>query len=302
MPQISRLNFWIPVSDLSVAKSFYESVFGWRVFSFDEKYQDMLLWSTDAKEKTQGRLLTCGGFHKTDTKASVAHPLEESFRLYLCVEDIDAKLLEIENLGGKTVQSKLAIPTDPSGGSNAAFIDPLGTPMYLYQPGSMDMMRRHLGAPGPGDGAMIAHVELPYAPSTGSAGDPTAHMRSFYEKVFGWTWMDMGGYWIWTWGGDRAIAGSPDLTHVTVNGGMWELPKVPSTNGTGGGQAASNIHMHITVNSIEEIEHKIREAGVGGSVVDGFRRGDPKYGVTGLVIDPSGNKVYLTQPATAQTA
>ncbi|KXS10295.1 hypothetical protein M427DRAFT_183790 [Gonapodya prolifera JEL478] len=101
---ISRLNAWIPVADLARAKSFYEAVFGWRVFPLDPNYPQMLIWTPDAKDKNEGLLLPTGGFFETD--AAKATGVRSGVKIYLLAENIEEKLKEIEKHGGKCLQGK----------------------------------------------------------------------------------------------------------------------------------------------------------------------------------------------------
>jgi predicted enzyme related to lactoylglutathione lyase len=105
----------IPAPDLEKAAEFYSKVFGWKVDM--EPEMDYALWSPG--EEGVG-----GGFAKSDK------PATEGVLLHIGVEDIEAKLREIEAAGGKTVTSKTKISDEY--GYYAEFTDVFGNKLGLW--------------------------------------------------------------------------------------------------------------------------------------------------------------------------
>jgi len=103
----------IPVTDLAEAREFYSRVFGWR---FNERL----------------------GFTLFETGTSVGGSLRKVDRvesggilLYIGVDDVDKKLEEIEEAGGRVVRGKAPIPMV---GWDALFEDVCGNASYLFTP------------------------------------------------------------------------------------------------------------------------------------------------------------------------
>lgn len=105
----------IPVTDLKKAKDWYSKVFGWKVDLIPE--MNYALFDTGTPPG--------GGFNKSD-KVEVGGCV-----FYICVDDIDNKLREIESAGGKTVVKKTEIPQF---GWNAIFTDIFGNVLGLFTP------------------------------------------------------------------------------------------------------------------------------------------------------------------------
>jgi predicted enzyme related to lactoylglutathione lyase len=106
----------IPVTDFEKAKKFYSKVFGWTIPLIDER-AGYALFDTGTPPN--------GGFNK------VAKVTPSQIQIYLMVDDIEKKLQEIENAGGKKVTETSAIP---SFGWEAKFSDVFGNVLGLFKP------------------------------------------------------------------------------------------------------------------------------------------------------------------------
>src|SRR5574341_1917092 len=106
----------IPVKNMKRAKDWYGKIFGWTFQDYDKTYS---LWNAPAGGVGGGLYLV----KKMPAKASV--------RAYLEVEDVDAKLKEIKKSRGKVTREKAEVP---GFGWWAAFRDPQGGELYLWQP------------------------------------------------------------------------------------------------------------------------------------------------------------------------
>lgn len=105
----------IPAPDLDKASEFYTKVFGWKVQMMPE--MNYALWSP-------GDEGVGGGFSKN-------YPINtDGILIHIGVEDIEAKLAEIEDAGGKTVTSKTKISDEY--GFYAEFTDISGNKMGLW--------------------------------------------------------------------------------------------------------------------------------------------------------------------------
>jgi len=106
----------IPSTDFEKSKEFYSKVFSWKV----EILPDMsyALWSPPDEEDGGG------GFAKADK------PATEGVALYIDVDDIEAKLSEIEAAGGKTITPKTKISDEH--GYYAEFTDSLGNKLAIW--------------------------------------------------------------------------------------------------------------------------------------------------------------------------
>jgi len=106
----------IPAPDLEKAKEFYSKVFGWKVDM--EPEMDYAVWSPPDEDAVGG------GFSKS------AKPSTEGALLHIGVDDIGAKLREIEAAGGKTVTPKTKISDE--WGYYAEFLDVFGNKLGLW--------------------------------------------------------------------------------------------------------------------------------------------------------------------------
>ncbi|MFQ6129087.1 MAG: VOC family protein [Thermoplasmata archaeon] len=108
---------WVEVRtrDLEKARSFYENLFRWKISG--KKNEDFAYWHIDTGEKPEG-----GMWRMPQDK-----PL--GILVYIAVEDIDATLEKVEELGGK-----VTLPKSPAGNSfRAEFEDPDGNTFGLWQ-------------------------------------------------------------------------------------------------------------------------------------------------------------------------
>ena len=103
----------VPVTDLNKAEEFYSKVFGWKVNIIPQL--NYALFETGSPPG--------GGFNKVDKVK------EGGVLLYIGVDDIEEKLKEIENAGGKTVEKATEIP---GFGWEAKFQDVFGNMLGLY--------------------------------------------------------------------------------------------------------------------------------------------------------------------------
>lgn len=101
----------IPVTNLEKAKEFYSKVFGWRIY---EKL-GFTLFESGA---------TIGGSFNKVNKVNAGGCL-----LYIAVDDIEKKLKEIEQAGGKVLRRKTKIAGI---GWDALFEDVFGNVLYLF--------------------------------------------------------------------------------------------------------------------------------------------------------------------------
>lgn len=105
----------IPVTNMKRAKDWYGKVFGWTFQDFDKEYS---MWNAPGGGTGGGLVLV----KKIPAKSAV--------RAYIEVGDVDAKLKEIKKARGTVVHPKAEVP---SFGWWAAFKDPQGTELYLWQ-------------------------------------------------------------------------------------------------------------------------------------------------------------------------
>ncbi len=118
------VHFEIPVDDVDRARAFYKDAFGWQINPVpDMDYT--LVGTTPADE--QGRPKEPGSINGglAVRQAPINHPL-----ITVDVDDIDAALPRIEQLGGKTVAPKMPIGDM---GFAAYFADSEGNVLGLFQ-------------------------------------------------------------------------------------------------------------------------------------------------------------------------
>jgi len=106
----------IPAANRQDAGKFYADLFGWEIQHMEE-----MSYTTFKTGDGLG-----GGF--PDAGGDFAKP--DHVLIYIDSDDIDADLKKIEAAGGKTVHPKAEIP---GFGSWAAFTDPTGNTIGLYQ-------------------------------------------------------------------------------------------------------------------------------------------------------------------------
>jgi predicted enzyme related to lactoylglutathione lyase len=97
MPTI--VHFEIPTDDLERAKRFYTELFGWKIEKYPGPMEYWMITTTDEEGK---KALEGGMMQRQDPQ----HPITN----YIDVPAIDEYAVKIENLGGKVVLPKTAVP------------------------------------------------------------------------------------------------------------------------------------------------------------------------------------------------
>ena len=105
----------IPVPDIEKAKSFYETIFKWKIDI--ESFPNYGFVYLDGYK-------TSLGFHKVDKIP------EKGVNVVFEVENIEAKLKDIESAGGKTISGKTLITEEV--GYSAQFQDCFGNELGLH--------------------------------------------------------------------------------------------------------------------------------------------------------------------------
>lgn len=103
-------------TNLGESEAFFNKVFGWNFQNMDENYS---LFQTGEEGGLRG-----GGFGR-ETSGEKQQAIA-----YVTVDDIDAKLKDIEAAGGKTTMPKMALPENY--GHIALFSDPHGVAWGLW--------------------------------------------------------------------------------------------------------------------------------------------------------------------------
>jgi uncharacterized protein len=117
------VHFEIPADNVARAKTFYETVFGWKIQQFPMPAGGPEYWGvTTRKEGAPG---INGGLMKRNMPG-------QPFANYVDVKSIDEFLGRIQAAGGTLVMPKQEI--GPAMGSIAVFRDTEGNMMGLYQP------------------------------------------------------------------------------------------------------------------------------------------------------------------------
>jgi len=106
----------IPVTDLKKAKEFYSKIFGWTVPLIDEK-SGYAIFDTGTPPN--------GGFNKVNKVTP------SQVQIYILVDDIEKKLQEIKNAGGRTEEKTSEVP---GFGWHAKFSDVFGNVLALFKP------------------------------------------------------------------------------------------------------------------------------------------------------------------------
>ena len=110
---MARLNYVeLPVLDLTAAKAFYESAFGWALTGFGPTYAGTLTGDTDIGLQA-------------DAPAATKAPLP-----VIDVDDLEAALAAVTRAGGEIVRPIFAFP----GGRRFQFIDPAGNEIACVKP------------------------------------------------------------------------------------------------------------------------------------------------------------------------
>ena len=118
------IHFEIPADDENRAREFYSSAFGWKISAMPElSYAVLMTTPTDETGMPTVPGSINGGMFRRE--GELTSPL-----ITVDVEDIDAALEKISNLGGSTVQAKQAVADM---GWAAYFRDPEGNILGLWQ-------------------------------------------------------------------------------------------------------------------------------------------------------------------------
>jgi len=124
----SVVHFEIPADKVDRAKAFYSKAFGWVMNPVPQ--MDYTMIGTSASDQN-GRPTSPGAIN--GGLAKKGGPLK-SVVVTIGVADIDAALKKVEELGGKTVQKKMAVGEM---GFSAYFKDTEGNVIGLFQPTQM---------------------------------------------------------------------------------------------------------------------------------------------------------------------
>lgn len=118
--------FEMPADDLDRATAFYRDVFGWQTPSMGAEAAFALTVAADEHGNATEAGGINGGFHQR------AGDLDRAPVVNISVDDIDAKLAEIQAAGGVVIQPRTDLPD--YGLSTALFSDPEGNVLGVYQP------------------------------------------------------------------------------------------------------------------------------------------------------------------------
>ena len=121
------VHFEVPFDDADRARSFYQDAFGWNMMPMPEMSYTMVSTGPSGEAGPSEPGYIGGGL--TERSEFLQGPV-----VTVDVEDIDAALAKVEQLGGKTARPR----QDLGGGMGytAYFTDPEGNLMGLYQSGS----------------------------------------------------------------------------------------------------------------------------------------------------------------------
>jgi predicted enzyme related to lactoylglutathione lyase len=125
------VHFEIPAADVGKLKTFYEGLFGWKIFKVPMGGAEYWLIHTVPTDD-KGMLLKPGVNGGLFQKA----PEQEGMKAvnYITIESIDESLKKVEKLGGKILVPKQQVPTV---GWIAVAVDPEGNQFGLLQPEQM---------------------------------------------------------------------------------------------------------------------------------------------------------------------
>jgi predicted enzyme related to lactoylglutathione lyase len=115
---------WIEIrtSNIETTADFYEFLFGWKIIK-KEKTDGFDVWIFDTGSTPRIQNLRRGGIWLRPK----GEPL--GIVVYIMVDDIEATLKKVTELGGKTVSSKAPL----GAGYGAYFTDPSGNLLGLYE-------------------------------------------------------------------------------------------------------------------------------------------------------------------------
>ncbi len=123
------VHFEIPAEDLSRAKDFYASVFGWQLMTMPVGEGEYTMVTTTAVDETTRMPTEPGSINGGMMERS---PQTQGPVIVIDVEDIDAVLAQVESNGGSTVTPKTPIPDM---GAFAYFKDSEGNTMGVFSEG-----------------------------------------------------------------------------------------------------------------------------------------------------------------------
>ena len=120
-------HFELPAEDVERASAFYRDAFGWNVNTIAEmNYTILATGPTDDEGRpTETGTINGGMFKREGDFASVSGPI-----VTLVVDDLDAALERVKELGGGTVMEKMKVGEM---GFAAYFSDTEGNTMGLWQ-------------------------------------------------------------------------------------------------------------------------------------------------------------------------
>jgi predicted enzyme related to lactoylglutathione lyase len=117
------VHFEIPFDDGDRARAFYKSTFGWGITAMPEMgYTMVSTGPTGDQGPSESGYIGGGMMQRSEVSQGPIITVD--------VDDIDASLAKIEELGGKTVQTRQAVGDM---GYSAYFNDPEGNLMGLWQ-------------------------------------------------------------------------------------------------------------------------------------------------------------------------
>jgi predicted enzyme related to lactoylglutathione lyase len=121
----SVVHFEIPADKVERAKTFYSKAFGWMMVDVPQMEYTTII--TTPSDQTTGRPTTPGAINGGMGKKG---DMLKSVVVTIGVDDIDASLEKIKQLGGKTVQKKMPVGDM---GFAAYFKDTEGNVIGLWQ-------------------------------------------------------------------------------------------------------------------------------------------------------------------------
>ena len=185
--------------DAEGSKTFYDAVVGWNIGEGVAEYNGYRMIGTADGGFTGGVLSL--------TDEMQQHGARPTWLGYLNARDVDAKVVEIESAGGKTLMGATDIPNV---GRIAMVADPQGAPFYVMKPIPPEGKENQASTVfSPTDQGRCAWNEL-------STSDPVA-ARQFYGQQFGWTsdnFMPMGEH------GEYRFIDNEGLTLGAIAGAM----------------------------------------------------------------------------------
>ena len=115
---------WVEIrtEDIEKTARFYESLFGWKITK-KETGEGLDVWLFDTGGKPRIQNLRRGGI------LAMPKGAPPGIVVYVLVDDIDATLMRVRNLGGLVISHKDRV----GGGCGAFFKDPSGNLFGLYE-------------------------------------------------------------------------------------------------------------------------------------------------------------------------